>query len=216
MKSATGNFDRLARGYQTLEWLAFGGDLERARFALLPALRSARRLLIPGEGDGRFLEKLVDLNPSAEIDCLDASLAMIERARSRLGERGSHVTFRHADFWQINLPAQHYDAVVTCFFLDCFNSDEAERAVAKIAASLQPHAQWLWVDFALPARGLDRWRAQLWLTLLYTFFRWQTGLQTRRLPPAEAFIVAAGLEPITTQSSQGGLLRSVLFRAPAT
>ena len=62
-------FDRLARSYRTLELLAFGRDLERARFAWLPALADRKSILVLGEGDGRCLARLAALAPAARIHC---------------------------------------------------------------------------------------------------------------------------------------------------
>ena len=78
------NFDPLARLYRALEYLAFGGDLERARFCLLDHLAGRRSILILGEGDGRCLARLLPLAPEARIHCLDASPAMLARAGARI------------------------------------------------------------------------------------------------------------------------------------
>lgn len=190
MSSPAANFDPLARIYRALEWLAFGGDLERARFCLLDQLAGRRSILILGEGDGRCLERLLPLVPDARIDCLDASPAMLARAETRIaGADGrGRVTFICADALSHALPAAHYDAVVTLFFLDCFEPPSAEALVNRITAAVQPGAGWLFADFVVPTSGLARLRARLWLAGLYTFFRWQTGLRPRALPPSEELI----------------------------
>jgi len=208
-------FDRLAGLYRGLEFLAFGRALERARFALLPQLQNCRRILALGDGDGRCLQQLVVLNPTAEYDSLDLSPVMLSHARQRLAATPHNIRFQEADILTTALPDQHYDAVVTCFFLDCFDEDAAAGVVAKIAASLVPGARWLWADFAVPAHGPARARAQLWLAILYFFFRWQTGIKARTLPSSEALITAAGFASIATASQQWGLLRSVVFQTTA-
>lgn len=211
MKPTGRSFDRLAQCYRALEFLAFGNDLERARFSLLPLLRDSRRILILGEGDGRCLEKLIAIVPQAEIVCLDNSAAMLASAQHRLGDRAKHVTFQHADLLTTNLPTKHYDAVITCFFLDCFTTEQATAIIARVSRSLRPEARWLWADFVLPPRGILRWRAKIWLSVLYTFFRWQTGLQTRKLPPSESLIRSAGFRVHRQGEWQGKLLRNALF-----
>src|SRR5690606_29922899 len=117
------NYNRLARIYRALEYVAFGRDLERARFTLMPALAACQTILIVGEGDGRFLQRLLQLNPRARVDCVDLSPAMLARARERLGGTAAgRVCFRVGDIRAIELAPNHYDAVVTCFVLDCFSA----------------------------------------------------------------------------------------------
>lgn len=211
MSKPAKNFDRLARSYRLLEYLAFGRDLERARFSLLPHLEECRRVLVLGEGDGRCLERLIAIAPDARIDCLDISPAMLARAEERLKDTHHHVVFRQADILTEELPSQHYDAVVTCFFLDCFTHDQAQFVVSRIAESLIPGALWLWSDFVLPPKGLSRCRAKIWLSILYPFFRWQTGLQTSTLPPSEQLITTAGFRISDQCTYQWGLVHSVVF-----
>ena len=77
------SFDRIAPSYQTLEWIAFSNVLQRARTTFISQVIGSRRALLVGEGDGRFLAELLRRNPAAEIDCIDASAAMIRCARTR-------------------------------------------------------------------------------------------------------------------------------------
>ncbi len=210
-------FGRLARVYRPLEFLAFGRDLERARFAHLARLRECRTILVLGEGDGRCLVRLVGAAPRAQIDCLDLSPAMLARAAGRLrgDPAAGRVNFRQADLLTAELPSRRYDAVVTCFFLDCFTAENAAALITRIEESLQPGALWVWADFALPAAGPARWRARLWVGLLYFCFRRGTGLHARRLPPVESRLAAGGWEPVAALTLQHGLLRSVVFARPA-
>ena len=71
------NFDPLARPYRWLEYATFGRALERCRFHFLPALTGARRALVLGDGDGRFLARLLRANPELEADVVDCSPAML-------------------------------------------------------------------------------------------------------------------------------------------
>ncbi|HZP61132.1 MAG TPA: methyltransferase domain-containing protein [Opitutaceae bacterium] len=211
------NFDRLARFYRPLEYLAFGRDLERARFCFLEKLRDCRDVLVLGEGDGRCLAKLVRHAGTARIDCLDFSPAMLERAAARLPtEARARVRFRCADLLTAELPAAQYDAVLTLFFLDCFTPAQAEDIVRRVTASLRPGARWLWADFSLPASGLARLRARFWLAAMYAFFHWQTRLAARKLPPAEELILAAGFRREAEQTFQCGFIRSAVFSQPGS
>lgn len=215
MSASPANFDSLARLYRALEFLAFGRDLERARFTFLPELAACRRILVLGEGDGRCLARLLTCAPQAQIDCLDLSAAMLARAAARIPTADrQRVQFTQADLLTDDLPGTGYDAIVTCFFLDCFTPAQVAALVARLLPRLTPEARWLWADFVQPPRGIARWRAQAWLAVLYTFFRWQTGLPVHELPPTEAILRAAGLAPTIQRDFQAGLLRTALFRHP--
>jgi ubiquinone/menaquinone biosynthesis C-methylase UbiE len=210
--NTTRSFDRLARIYRGLEWLAFGSELEATRFGQLECLAGCRRVLILGEGDGRFLARLTRRFPEMEVECVDISRAMLERAARRLDETArARVTFRHEDARTAELGEGRFDAVVTLFFLDCFTDAEAGAVVARIGRALRPEARWLWADFALPARGWRRARARAWLGVLFFFFRWQTGMSARRLPQVRRLIEAQGFAVAEETVRQAGLLRSAFF-----
>jgi len=210
-------FDRLAGSYRALEWLAFGNDLERARFAWLPALAERNSILVLGEGDGRCLARLLALAPQARVHCVDSSPGMLARARARLSEADARrVEWECADARAVALAPGRYDAVVTLFFLDCFSAADVGRLVARVGAALQPGACWLFTDFVLPESGWRRCRARAWLGLLYGFFRWQTRLGARELPPSEAILAAAGWRPDQRRDFQAGLLRAAIFSQPGS
>jgi ubiquinone/menaquinone biosynthesis C-methylase UbiE len=212
------NFDPVARLYRVMEYLAFGGDLERVRFCLLDRLAGRRSILILGEGDGRCLARLLPLAPDARIHCVDASPAMLARAAARIAgtDTRNRVAFECADVLSHSFPPARYDAVVTLFFLDCFDRAQTEGLVNRIKAALQPGSAWLFADFRVPERGLARIRARAWLAVLYAFFRWQTGLRTRALPPSEELIRQAGFHCGASRDFQWGLLRSSWFVSEPT
>ncbi len=205
-------FDRIARFYRLLETIAFGRALERARFQYVDRLASCGRILVIGEGDGRFLTRSMRVAPQARVTCIDASAAMIELARARLTpDERLRVTFLHGDARSVSLPAGPFDAAVTLFFLDCFTDADVSRIVGRVAPVLAPDAVWLFADFAVPARGWRRFYARLCVGALYAFFRWETGIEARRLPDMEGAIAAAGFQPAAEMTLQAGLLRTVVF-----
>jgi hypothetical protein len=74
------NCDPIARWYRPLEYLVFGRALERRRFAFLEEAAKARRVLMLGEGDGRFIAEFVKRNPLALVDCVELSHCMLALA----------------------------------------------------------------------------------------------------------------------------------------
>ncbi|HWB29541.1 MAG TPA: class I SAM-dependent methyltransferase [Vicinamibacterales bacterium] len=209
-----GGFDRVAGIYRLLEHVAFGRTLQRARTAHLEAVRGCRDILVVGDGDGRCLEAIVAMAPDARVTAVDASAAMLARARRRVIAAGAanRVTFQHADVRRAVWPDAGYDAVVTMFVLDCFTPRDVEAIVVALARGVRPDGVWLFADFAIPERGWRRAHAGLVVGLLYAFFRWTTGIEARALPPSEAAIAAQGFSRAERRDYRGGLIRSVRFR----
>jgi SAM-dependent methyltransferase len=211
------SFDRLARWYRMTEYLAFGRDLERARFEYLGRLAGCTNVLLLGEGDGRCAQRLVALAPGAHVTCVDSSPGMIEQARQRIAKAGAQdrVDFECTDILAFHAGERTFDAVATLFVLDCFTPEQAAQVVARVGATAAPGALWLFSDFVMPEGGLARLRARIWLGFLYGFFRWETGLAVTSLPPSEEILARAGWIRIESVDRQHGLLRSALFQRGA-
>ena len=193
-----------------------GRSLERRRLEFLDDLRSARQVLILGEGDGRFLSKFLEVNRVALVDCVDSSEKMLAVTRTRIAAapeatRASlpRVTFHHADANAWSPPAdRNYDLVVTHFFLDCFRDEELNPLVRRCAAVTAPEAQWVVSEFHQPGFGWRSWRARMWVGGLYRFFGWTTGLSVRRLPEYHPLLEQAGFRLVEQVSASAGLLVS--------
>lgn len=207
------SFDRVARSYWWMERLAFGRSLERARTAMLDDARHARRALILGEGDGRFLSELLRANPEVEVDCVDRSAQMLELARARIGDEIRRVRFFPCDALAFDADRPDYDLVVTHFFFDCIEQRELTAIVAKLGAWSVPRAIWLMADFVIPRHS--RWRrfhARAWLWLLYTFFRITAGLRTRALVDPTPHLESQGYRRVRDAHSRFGMLSSATWR----
>lgn len=185
------NFDRIAPHYRWLETLVFGNQLQRSRIAFVREIESPRRVLVVGEGDGRFLAEFVRAHPDAAVDCVDASARMIELARARLGDRPL-VNFICADLRRVLLEASYYDLVVTDFFLDCFAEEALTAVIAKLANSAAPNAQWLVADFHEPSNGRRHLAARVLVASMYFFFRVIAGIEARCLVDYHPLLQAQG------------------------
>ncbi|HTS78949.1 MAG TPA: class I SAM-dependent methyltransferase [Bryobacteraceae bacterium] len=201
------NCDPIARWYRWLEYIGFGRALERRRIAFLSDIADARRVLLLGDGDGRFLEKLIPLifaRPGAAIDYVDISPRMLDLARRRAGTR---VNCHLADALSMPLPAAEFDLIVTHFFLDCFDDHDAARLVERVASSAAPHARWLISEFRESG-----WLARRLIAALYLFFRYTTGLKTTRLIDHHPLLTRAGFALEKFESARAGMLVSELWR----
>jgi ubiquinone/menaquinone biosynthesis C-methylase UbiE len=196
------NCDRIARVYRWLEYLAFGRALERRRFRFLADTAGARRALVLGDGDGRFLRRLTEFR-NASIDCVDRSARMLELARNRAG--AGRIAYRHADALNLPLAPAEYDLIATHFFLDCFDERDLENLIERTAIAAQPGALWIVSEFRQP-----RWAAPL-LSALYLFFRLTTGLATRRLTDHRPLLAKQGFRLKCEETSRCGLLASELW-----
>lgn len=215
------SFDRLARAYQPLERLLFGGLLQRTRTAHLNHLQAARRVLVVGEGDGRFVERLLRSNRTCDVVVLDASRGMIERARSRVGGN-PRVRFCCDDARTHAFADQApFDALVTPFFLDCFEGDELRQVVSRLTRQAEPGACWVIADFCLSERRSSSWWRRCWwqrcgLWLLYRAFAALTDIRARRLCDPLPLLAELGWQLHAEQRFAAGWLRScVLQRSDA-
>lgn len=206
------NFDRLAPHYDWLEALTAGPRLQRVRTAWLGELRGRRRILSVGEGHGRFAAACVAAHPTAELTCIEASPRMLARAQTRLGPAAARVDWQCSDFLAWTPPAEKFDAIVTCFFLDCFPPETLAVVIDRLAACATADASWLVADFAVPDRGAARWRARAVHALMYAFFRGVVRLPARRLTPPGTALCAHGFDLVGRREFEWGLLRADLWR----
>ena len=211
-------FDRLAPLYRWLEWGTFGGLLQWCRTAHLPALADARRALVVGDGDGRFLAALFRANRGVTADTLDVSPGMVALARREVGRVPGglgRVRFVIADIRTDPLPAAGYDLLVTNFVLDCFPPDQLRAVVGRLAGAAAADARWVVGDFAEPAAGWRRAAARLALAGMYAFFRVVTRIPAGRLADPAPHLAAAGFTPVSRRERLGGFLVSTLWRRTA-
>ncbi|HEY3600850.1 MAG TPA: class I SAM-dependent methyltransferase [Chthoniobacterales bacterium] len=204
------NFNQVAPHYRWLETLVFGRKLQEARIAFVRQIAPPRRVLVAGEGNGRFLAEFVRAHPGAEVDCVEASARMIALARRRI--QFGHVQFICADLREAKLQRQSYDLLVTHFFLDCFAEQGLPGVVAKLAGLATADAQWLIADFCEPATGWARFQARGLIAAMYFFFRVTAGIEGRRLFDYQPLVRSAGFCLTSQRLSANGMIRSQLWQ----
>ncbi len=214
------SYDLIARPYRWLEYLTLGRSLESCRFSHLPWLTNCTSALILGDGDGRFIAKLLRENPATTADVIDMSSAMLALSHERVIKAGaqSRARFYQADV-RYGLPVscgaasgQTYDLIVTHFMLDCLTGPQVRDLVGNILPSLVPGAVWVVSDFAVPPKWIVSLGAKLLIRCLYFGFRCLTGLRVHSLPDHASILREAGFENEVTHESLGSILRSELWR----
>jgi cyclopropane fatty-acyl-phospholipid synthase-like methyltransferase len=178
------NFDGIARAYRWMEYATFGIILERCRLYHVKYARNARRVLVFGDGDGRFVARMLKGNPDLNADAVDFSEQMLKllRERSEREGAGGRVHTHLADARELEGPGGTYDLLVTHFFLDCLTEEECRTLLRKVRPHLTADANWLISEFAIPRNGWRKIAGTLLVSALYTGFRWMTNLKIRKLP----------------------------------
>ena len=192
------NCDPIAYWYRWLEYAAFGGALRRRREAFLFELGNPKKVLVLGDGDGRFLQVFTALYPQAEVDAIDLSPRMIELAQAR----APRVAFHLADAREFPF-AEHYDLAVGHFFFDCFTQADLQTLLPRIHTKT-----WVISEFRNTTWSWPLVRA------LYFFFRLTTGLRVTTLPDHRPILSTLGYQLEKQQPSQAGLLVSELWIDP--
>jgi SAM-dependent methyltransferase len=210
------SFDAIAPWYRTLETIAFGNALQRARVACLGEIDSPRRALIVGEGNGRFLCELLHLYPDVEVDCVDASGRMLQLARQRIErevpEGVNRVHFLQRDITSWSPPEDQFDLIVTHFVLDCFPENRAAEIVIELSDAAAENATWLLADFCVPPGPFPRRRNALWLAAMYGFFRITAGIEARELVDPSPLLRKEGFALEKEHLFRGAMIKSELWR----
>lgn len=212
-------FDRVARPYRWMEYLSFGPFLERCRFhhlsTLSPTQSAPKKALVLGDGDGRFLARLLAVNPELHADAVDLSPGMLRLLRDHAhridAQRRLTTTCTDARTF---IPADAgYDLVVTHFFLDCLTASETASLIGRLRPHLQPGAQWLVSEFQIPTGSRLRAAcARALIATLYASFRLLTGLRVRQIPPWRTLLVQSGFTPKSRHTELGGVLISEIWQ----
>lgn len=208
------SFDRLARHYRWMERILAGDKLQRCRTTFLSEIESPGRILLMGEGPGRFLEICRKQFPSAQFTVVDASAEMLNVAH-REGAAGlatNPVRFIRCDCLAWDPGLQPFDLIATHFFLDCFTPEQLAVVIPKLARVLAKGGAWLVSDFKVPERGWRRMRAQVIHAIMYAFFRRVTGLRSTCVTSPDRYLVESGLRLERRREWDWGLIHADLWR----
>lgn len=202
------SFDRLAPHYTWMEKVLAGPRLQQCRVAWLEHLAGCEHLLIAGVGHGHFLQACAQRFPLANITCVDASARMLSFARRRAEPQTRRIDFVHASLPEWLPSSATFDAVVTHFFLDCFEPARLHVVVDGLSRALRVNARWLLADFTLPRKGWRRQRARALHTAMYAFFRPVAGVRARRVTPPDSLLREQGFVLARRMTREWGLLHS--------
>jgi hypothetical protein len=219
------NFDHVARIYRFAEYLSLGPLLQRTRTHFLHDLPPRHQALLLGDGDGRFLARLLARRPHLSALAIDTSAAMLHLLRHRCQPYIPRVRTLQASALELFSPTDSSglatarysevstsDLIVTHFFLDCLTQPEVDTLTRNIAAHTAPGTLWLLSDFAIPQRPLLRPLAALYIRFLYLAFRVLTSLRVTHLPDPQSALASAGFTRIARHELLCGLLYTEIWQ----
>jgi len=209
--NAPPNFNRVARLYRWAEYMTLGPILQHTRTHFLPQLADRREALLFGDGDGRFLARLLEQNPTLQATAVDISATMLHLLRQRCARAASRMQALHTSAIEANVPPGT-DLVVTHFFLDCLTQTEVDILVQGIATNTTPGTFWLLSDFQIPQRAIIRPFAAIYIRSLYLAFRILTGLRVQSLPDPQAVLQQTGFVRIAHHETLFGLIYTEIWQ----
>ena len=172
-------YDRLAPLYDRLAALYSGGRIGACHDTIAARLTPGDEVLFVGAGSGR--DAAAAAQRGIRPTLVDLSPRMLSRAARRFEPTGFSPTLVSGDIRAFDpthgaVPPRRFDAVVTCFFLNVFGSDELPALIEHLVSLVRPGGR-LWIaDFA-PPRGtrLARITQRLYHDLPMHTFRALTG-----------------------------------------
>lgn len=207
------SFDRVAPFYPAIEFVVFGHALSRARNGALRNITPRSRILLLGEGNGRFLVELLSRYPHALVTCVEPSEGMRKSQRERLlrqfGEIPANLTTEPCRIEDWKEPVTGFDVVVAHFFLDLFVESELEGVVARINQVAGPGARICIAEFSEESRFSSL--SRVLIRTMYLFFSIVSHLKTERIPEWRSALVRAGWSEQSSERHLGGLVRSSVW-----
>ncbi|MFD2514396.1 class I SAM-dependent methyltransferase [Pontibacter locisalis] len=206
-------FDQAAPFYDQLSRLVYGSSLQRAQKALLPFLPQQGRVLVIGGGSGWLLEQILRTGKQLDILYLDASQAMLKRAKKKFRKYSYghywHVEFRLGTEQQLE-PQEQFDIIFTPFLLDLFPPKRLQNLMDKLDAALAPEGLWLFADFWPVQSPPPIWQRIL-IRGMYVFFGIISGVEAKDLPAYATHFESLGLREIYSSSFFSDMVQAKVF-----
>ncbi|AKQ44681.1 hypothetical protein TH63_02035 [Rufibacter radiotolerans] len=197
MPSSLSSFDFIAPVYDALAGVVFKDSQKKAQCRFLSKIPDGATVLVLGGGTGWLLPELFKKSNPKQVLYLEASNAMLEKARRRVRglPESSRIEFRLGTELAL-LPQEKFHVIITPFVLDLFTEQEVTAMVQRLSQALMPQGQWLHTDFFLSPNLFQKaWQKPL-LWAMYRFFRLVSGISGTGLSPMEEIFRQAGFVPL--------------------
>jgi ubiquinone/menaquinone biosynthesis C-methylase UbiE len=185
------NYRYIAWYYDALAQFIFGNRLENSKRAHLHFIEENNKILIVGGGTGKLIEYIENIDRNVAVDFVEPTANMFFRAKRRL------FSTIDAQFYQIPIQefsGSGYDIIITNFFLDQFDEEEATTIVQHLKTKLNCGGRFIFSDFI----KTENLRDQIISKVLFIFFRLLTRSSTNNFPPYEKIFLSSGFKKITS------------------
>jgi ubiquinone/menaquinone biosynthesis C-methylase UbiE len=201
-------FNAIAGVYDGLATLVFGSGIRRAQLFYLNETTGSTRALFIGGGTGWLLTSFLDMNPQCEVWYVEASDAMLDKARKRMtAYPTARVHFIHGT--EADVPAQiTFDVVVANFFFDMFIPRSLEPLTSQISRALRADGKLLVTDFVKN----DVWWQRRMLKIMYVFFRFYCAIEAASLPDWQRQLLWRGLKETKSVSFCASFIKSAVYQ----
>lgn len=186
-------YERIAPVYDVLDGV-YEWSWKRRLGAELFAHARPGRLLDVGVGTGC---NMPFYPPGSEVVGIDASPAMLARARTRARRLGLRVELRQMNPLELAFPDGSFDTVAATFVLLCLPDELQLPALRELARVTRPGGRILLLDYHRSSRTAVRW----WMRLLSAWLR--RAFAARFDPTTEQHLAEAGLEPVVRAHRMG-------------
>lgn len=160
------SYDKIAKQYDFLSRMVFFKSQVKAQTEQLRYIRHCKSLLIVGGGTGWILKDLNTISPPIKIVFVETAIEMIALAKKIATHH--QVEFVHQDI-ETYQTDPIFDAVLTPFLFDNFDSTKAEKVFLHIDSLVTKAGIWLYVDFYMNEKSA-LWKKAI-LKAMHLFFR---------------------------------------------
>lgn len=205
VRTVTKTYDRIAPVYDLLDAIYEKSWKSGLREELFRHARG-NRILDAGVGTGC---NMPFYPRQAEVVGIDASEAMLERARQRARGLGRQVRLERQNLLALDLPDASFDTVVVTFVLLCLPDGLQAPALRELRRVTKPGGRILLLDY----RQSQRTPVRLWTRCLGPWLRW--AFAARFDPSTEQHLDAADLDVALRRNFMGdGVALHVLTPRP--
>jgi len=145
------NYDRAAWFYEASSHIYSTGQIRAAKLSQLQFLQPGQSILYLGVGAGEDAVRAAEMG--LQVTCVDISQGMLNRLQHKLRQGGWQAelicgnAFDHCRF-------EHYDAVATNFFLNCFKPAMMREMLKHASSLVKPGGRMFIADISPPQGSL--------------------------------------------------------------